>query len=89
MVRLIMSGSGEGKTKQLLELMNAAADTETGCMVCRQLRHFPRFRGQSVQGGPRHGRAECRRVPQLDGKVLCALEPEDHRHGQRGPGFRH
>ena len=34
MVRLIMSGSGEGKTKQLLELMNAAADTETGCMVC-------------------------------------------------------
>ncbi len=34
MVRLIMSGSGEGKTKQLLELMNSAADTETGCMVC-------------------------------------------------------
>lgn len=34
MVRLIMSGSGEGKTKQLLELMNNAADTETGCMVC-------------------------------------------------------
>ena len=34
MVRLIMSGSGEGKTKQLLELMNAAADTEAGCMVC-------------------------------------------------------
>jgi len=29
-----MSGSGEGKTKQLLELMNSAADTETGCMVC-------------------------------------------------------
>lgn len=34
MVRLIMSGSGEGKTKQLLELMNTAADTESGCMVC-------------------------------------------------------
>ena len=34
MVRLIMSGSGEGKTKQLLDLMNTAADTETGCMVC-------------------------------------------------------
>ena len=34
MVRLIMSGSGEGKTKQLLELMNGAAETETGCMVC-------------------------------------------------------
>lgn len=34
MVRLIMSGSGEGKTKQLLELMNNAADKETGCMVC-------------------------------------------------------
>ena len=34
MVRLIMSGSGEGKTKQLLEMMNTAADTETGCMVC-------------------------------------------------------
>lgn len=34
MVRLIMSGSGEGKTKQLLELMNNAADTENGCMVC-------------------------------------------------------
>lgn len=34
MVRLIMSGSGEGKTKQLLDLMNSAAETETGCMVC-------------------------------------------------------
>ena len=30
MVRLIMSGSGEGKTKQLLELMNGAAETEAG-----------------------------------------------------------
>jgi len=29
-----MSASGEGKTKQLLELMNSAADTESGCMVC-------------------------------------------------------
>ena len=26
MVRLIMSGSGEGKTKQLIELMENAAD---------------------------------------------------------------
>lgn len=34
MVRLIMSGSGEGKTKQLMELMNNAAETEAGCMVC-------------------------------------------------------
>ena len=34
MVRLIMSGSGEGKTKQLLELMNSSAETEAGCMVC-------------------------------------------------------
>ena len=34
MVRLIMSGSGEGKNKQLLDLMNTAADTESGCMVC-------------------------------------------------------
>ena len=34
MVRLIMSESGEGKTKQLLELMNNAAETESGCMVC-------------------------------------------------------
>ena len=34
MVRLIMSGSGEGKTKQLLELMESAAETEMGCMVC-------------------------------------------------------
>jgi len=29
-----MSGSGEGKTKQLIELMNSAADSELGCMVC-------------------------------------------------------
>jgi len=29
-----MSGSGEGKTKQLLSLMDSAADTEMGCMVC-------------------------------------------------------
>lgn len=34
MVRLIMSGSGEGKTKQLLELMENAAEHEVGCMVC-------------------------------------------------------
>ena len=34
MVRLIMSGSGEGKTKQLIELMENAAENEIGCMVC-------------------------------------------------------
>ena len=34
MVRLIMSGKGEGKTKQLMELMTSAAETENGCMVC-------------------------------------------------------
>ena len=34
MVRLIVDGSGEGKTKQLLELMNSSAETEAGCMVC-------------------------------------------------------
>ena len=34
MVRLILSGSGEGKTKQLIELMENAADSEVGCMVC-------------------------------------------------------
>ena len=34
MVKLIMSGSGEGKTKQLLALMDSAAETEIGCMVC-------------------------------------------------------
>ena len=30
MVRLIMSGSGEGKTKQLIELMENAAENEVG-----------------------------------------------------------
>ncbi len=39
MVRLIMSGKGEGKTKQLMELMSAAAETETGCMVCIEASH--------------------------------------------------
>ena len=34
MVRLILSGSGEGKTKQLIELMESAAEKEVGCMVC-------------------------------------------------------
>ena len=33
MVRLIMSGSGEGKTKQLIELMEGAAESNVGCMV--------------------------------------------------------
>ena len=28
MVRLIMSGKGEGKTKQLMELMNTAAEAK-------------------------------------------------------------
>lgn len=30
----MMSGSGEGKTKQLIELMENAAENEVGCMVC-------------------------------------------------------
>ena len=34
MVRLIMSGSGEGKTKQLIELINNAAKDEPGNVVC-------------------------------------------------------
>ena len=34
MVRLIMSGSGEGKTKQLIELMENTAESNVGCMVC-------------------------------------------------------
>ena len=34
MVRLIMSGKGEGKTKQLMDIMTAAAETDNGCMVC-------------------------------------------------------
>ena len=34
MVRLIMSGKGEGKTKQLIDMMTSAAETESGCMVC-------------------------------------------------------
>lgn len=34
MVKVIMSGSGEGKTKQLIALMESAAETEVGCMVC-------------------------------------------------------
>ena len=43
MVRLIMSGKGEGKTKQLMDLMNAAAETETGCMVCIEASHSISF----------------------------------------------
>ena len=39
MVRLIMSGKGEGKTKQLMELMEKAAETENGCMVCIEASH--------------------------------------------------
>ena len=34
MVKVIMSGSGEGKTKQLITIMENAAETEIGCMVC-------------------------------------------------------
>lgn len=39
MVRLIMSGKGEGKTKQLMELMEKAAETDNGCMVCIEASH--------------------------------------------------
>ena len=39
MVRLIMSGSGEGKTKQLIELMNSEAVSE----VSFNLRHQTRM----------------------------------------------
>ena len=34
MVRLIMGGKGEGKTKQLMTLMQEAAETSIGSMVC-------------------------------------------------------
>ena len=34
MVRLIMSGKGSGKTKQLIELVNVAAKEEAGCVIC-------------------------------------------------------
>ena len=34
MVRLIMSGKGSGKTKQLIELINNAAKDEPGNVVC-------------------------------------------------------
>ena len=34
MVRLIMGVKGSGKTKQLIELINAAAKDEAGTVVC-------------------------------------------------------
>lgn len=43
MVRLIMSGSGEGKTKQLIELMENAAEHEVGCMVCIEAKRSMSF----------------------------------------------
>lgn len=43
MVRLIMSGKGEGKTKQLMELMTSASEKETGCMVCIEAAHSISF----------------------------------------------
>ena len=43
MVRLIMSGKGEGKTKQLIDMMSAAAETESGCMVCIEAGHSMSF----------------------------------------------
>ena len=43
MVRLIMSGKGEGKTKQLIDMMTAAAETESGCMVCIEATHSMGF----------------------------------------------
>ena len=39
MVRLIMSGKGEGKTKQLMELMESASANDNGCMVCIEASH--------------------------------------------------
>lgn len=34
MVRLIMGTNGAGKTKQLIELVHNAVDSERGCVVC-------------------------------------------------------
>lgn len=34
MVRVIMEGAGAGKTKQLIELVNSAVDTEHGNVIC-------------------------------------------------------
>ena len=34
MVRLIMGANGAGKTKQLIELIHAAVESENGSVVC-------------------------------------------------------
>ena len=34
MVRLIMGANGAGKTKQLIELIHASVDSESGSVVC-------------------------------------------------------
>ena len=34
MVRLIMGANGAGKTKQLIELVHAAVESESGSVVC-------------------------------------------------------
>ena len=34
MIRVIMGKKGSGKTKQMIEMINSAAQTEHGCVVC-------------------------------------------------------
>ena len=43
MVKVIMGVPGTGKTKQLIDMMSAAAETESGCMVCIEAGHSMSF----------------------------------------------
>ena len=37
MVRVIMGAKGTGKTKQIIEMINYAADNESGSVVCVEI----------------------------------------------------
>ena len=51
MVRLIMGANGAGKTKQLIELIHAAVESENGSVVYRaQRRHDLRHQLQCASG---------------------------------------
>ena len=58
MVRLIMGGKGEGKTKQLIELAQTAAQDEPGNVVCieaaRSMIHSLHYRIRLIDAGEFH-----------------------------------
>ena len=80
MVRLIMGANGAGKTKQLIELIHASVDSESGSVVCIEPSRDMTY---DISYNVRLRLAGRGEVPALAGPLQRGERGEVHRHRQR------